>query len=49
MRKLFAALTFALVLLLAVTAEAWIDTLTGWLLAGVGLAAAGLCGRLARC
>lgn len=48
MKKLFAALAFALVLLLAVTAELWIASLTGWSLALVGAAAIGICGRLSK-
>ena len=48
MKKLFAALAFALVLLLAATAEAWASTLGGWLLALVGAAAIGICGKLSQ-
>lgn len=49
MKKIFAAFSFVFVLLLAITAEAWVSTLGGWLLALAGLAAVGICGRIARC
>lgn len=49
MKRTCAALAFALVLLLAITAETWVSTAGGWLLALAALAAAGICGRLARC
>lgn len=44
-RALFPVLAFALVLLLAITAEAWVSTLTGWALAACALGALALLTR----